>query len=75
MGKITALMHWLVGLALVLGLAGCASDDAQYAALPKGAASVVENQHPLQCVAYARAHSDVKLIGDAYTWWDQAAGK
>jgi len=26
-------------------------------------------------VPYARAHSGVKLYGDAYTWWDQAEGK
>jgi surface antigen len=32
-------------------------------------------QTPLQCVPYAREHSQVKLYGDAYTWWDQAAGK
>ncbi len=30
---------------------------------------------PLQCVPYARDHSSVKIYGDAYTWWDQAAGK
>jgi len=29
----------------------------------------------LQCVPYARAHSDIKIFGDAYTWWDKAAGK
>jgi surface antigen len=28
----------------------------------------------LQCVPYARAHSGVNLRGDAYTWWDKAAG-
>lgn len=32
-------------------------------------------QKPLQCVPYAREHSNVKIFGDAYTWWDQAAGK
>jgi hypothetical protein len=32
-------------------------------------------QIPLQCVPYARDHSNVKLYGDAWTWWDQAAGK
>jgi len=26
-------------------------------------------------VPYARDHSAVKLFGDAWTWWDQAAGK
>jgi hypothetical protein len=28
----------------------------------------------LQCVPYARAHSTVDIHGDAYTWWDKAAG-
>jgi surface antigen len=34
-----------------------------------------EGNKPLQCVPYARAHSDVKIFGDAYTWWDKAEGK
>jgi len=29
----------------------------------------------LQCVPYAREHSAIKITGDAYTWWDQAAGR
>ena len=32
------------------------------------------HQKPQQCVPYAREHSDVKIYGDAWTWWDQAAG-
>ncbi|HEY0107816.1 MAG TPA: CHAP domain-containing protein [Rhizomicrobium sp.] len=28
----------------------------------------------LQCVPYARAHSNIDLHGNAYTWWDKAAG-
>jgi CHAP domain len=28
----------------------------------------------VQCVPYAREHSNVALRGDAYTWWDKAAG-
>jgi surface antigen len=28
----------------------------------------------LQCVPYARAHSSVDIHGDAYTWWEKAAG-
>lgn len=28
----------------------------------------------LQCVPYAREHSTVNIHGDAYTWWDKAAG-
>lgn len=29
---------------------------------------------PLQCVPYAREHSQVKLYGDAADWWQKAAG-
>ena len=29
----------------------------------------------LQCVPYARDHSNIQLYGDAYTWWDQAEGR
>jgi surface antigen len=32
-------------------------------------------QAPLQCVPYAREHSRIKITGDAYTWWAQAAGR
>jgi hypothetical protein len=28
----------------------------------------------LECVPYARAHSSIDIHGDAYTWWDKAAG-
>jgi hypothetical protein len=33
----------------------------------------VEGAH-LECVPYAREHSGVNIRGDAYTWWDKAAG-
>ena len=29
----------------------------------------------LQCVPYAREHSQIPIYGDAYTWWDQAEGR
>lgn len=28
----------------------------------------------MQCVPYVRAHSTIALYGDAYTWWEKAAG-
>jgi hypothetical protein len=28
----------------------------------------------LECVPYARDHSSIDIHGDAYTWWDKAAG-
>jgi hypothetical protein len=63
------------------GLAGCASDRAAYEDYPEAPAAGFETpgpsaqSGPLQCVPYARAHSTVKLYGDAWTWWAKADGK
>jgi surface antigen len=71
----------LAAVALLgLALEGCASTVMDYNESPmpieRGRAEVENEGHkPLQCVPYARAHSDVKIYGDADTWWDQAAGK
>jgi hypothetical protein len=62
-------------------LAGCVSSQDVYSAYPADAAPSLaretpqQPQSPLQCVPYAREHSSVKLYGDAWTWWDKAAGK
>ena len=41
-----------------------------------GPAIVDNDSHaPLQCVPYAREQSGIDIHGDAYTWWDKAAGK
>jgi hypothetical protein len=61
-------------------LAGCASSVMDYDDTPmpreRGQTSIENTgQKPLQCVPYAREHSGVKIFGDAYTWWDKAAGK
>jgi len=69
--------------AVAAGLAGCASDEAQFtsapqpvpASSPERSATLEPAPNPLQCVPYAREHSGVKIYGDAWTWWDQAAGK
>jgi surface antigen len=66
-----------VATALALGLAACASEP-NYGRMPvETGRSVVEgeNQKPIQCAPYAREHSHIKIYGDAYTWWDQAAGR
>ena len=67
---------------LALALEGCANtgDVMDYGQIPMspepGHAMVQEDTpKPLQCVPYARDHSAVKIHGDAYTWWNQAAGK
>jgi surface antigen len=70
----------LAAAAIVLiGLAGCASgpgyadrdDDSGYG--PRRHAET--RDIPLQCVPYARERSGVMIYGDAYTWWDKAAGR
>ncbi|MBT5414106.1 MAG: CHAP domain-containing protein [Rhodospirillaceae bacterium] len=72
-----------MALAITL-LAGCASDAPEETAArivpaPSATAFAVEarivaTEDPLQCVAYARQAGAVFLRGDAWTWWDQAAG-
>jgi hypothetical protein len=64
-------------MAMALGLSGCISmpdDGAMPSETGRNSVSSPADA-PLQCVPYARLHSQVKLYGDAYTWWDQAAGK
>jgi surface antigen len=65
---------------LALALEGCGSTVMNYdenPMPPEYGRTVTKNQSakPSQCVPYARAHSGVKIFGDAYTWWDQADGK
>ena len=69
-------MRLALAVALGFSIAGCASQnvgDDWNGNTRTGA--ILTPESPLQCVAYARAHSGIKLFGDAYTWWDQAAGK
>ena len=78
MGSFTSLLRFVIMSAALAVLAGCASDDARYGSLPPVPLSDVAKATPqtlLQCVPYARDHSAVKIYGDAWTWWDQAAGK
>lgn len=56
------------------GLAGCASGPRYSDAYGPGQATPRPKSDVLQCVPYARDHSQVKLRGDAYLWWDKADG-
>ncbi|HVV28118.1 MAG TPA: CHAP domain-containing protein [Rhizomicrobium sp.] len=63
---------------VALALAGCAGPTLDYSRMPRehGRSFVQKDTHrPMQCAPYAREHSQVKIFGDAYTWWDQAAGR
>jgi surface antigen len=54
-------------------LAGCVGSSDRDRSFEGG--SVATPDTPLQCVPYARSRSQIALRGDAYTWWDQAAGR
>ena len=56
-------------------LAGCASAPSSFPSSSTDDAGVTTPDTPLQCAPYAREHSQILLYGDAYTWWDQAAGR
>jgi surface antigen len=64
--------------AFCIGLAGCASGP-DYSDLDSDGGhsghTATRREIPLQCVPYARERSGVSLYGDAYTWWDKAAGR
>ena len=67
-----------VVLAVALGvLAGCGGSDPPPAAAPAPDPSpppytVIAS---VQCVPFARAASGIEIRGDAWTWWDTAAGR
>lgn len=70
----------ILALALAgLAMAGCASPQPlQYTQMPPedGHPTVLAgNGRTLSCVPFARDHSQVKIHGDAVTWWKQAAGR
>ena len=54
----------LITCGLLSLLSACASPYARY-----GTAT------PLTCVPYARQTSGIQLSGNAYQWWDEAAGR
>jgi surface antigen len=63
-------------IAFCLLTAACASspDYDQRSSSGWSSAQSALPEAPLQCVPYARDHSEVKLYGDAAEWWEKAAG-
>jgi hypothetical protein len=57
-----------LALALLLILAACGSSRAPAPLAGR------EPAEPVSCVPYARAISGIALQGDAWQWWEQAAG-
>ncbi|MGG5820127.1 CHAP domain-containing protein [Falsiroseomonas sp. HW251] len=60
-------MRAALAMLLLLALAACGTTRA-----PGPQAGITE---PTSCVPYARARSGIQLQGDAWQWWDQAAGR
>jgi len=68
---------WISILALG-ALAGCANDEPTAAPRRSGfipAALFGDNlPPPTQCALFAREFTGIRIRGDAWTWWDKAAG-
>ncbi|MBD58609.1 MAG: CHAP domain-containing protein [Citromicrobium sp.] len=64
-----------VAIAASLAITGVSQAQAPIIPLANSAASGQELPPYLQCVPYAREVSGIDIYGDAYTWWEQAAGR
>jgi surface antigen len=60
--------------AFCLLTAACASAPDYSGPVTRGA-QVEPSNTPVECVPYARDHSEVKIFGDASEWWDKAEGQ
>lgn len=65
-----ALAYAFTAFALAVSAAPALADSLDGFDQPSG-----ELQPYLQCVPYARQVSGIQIYGDAWTWWDQAAGR
>ncbi|WP_237215470.1 CHAP domain-containing protein [Falsiroseomonas oryziterrae] len=62
-------MRAALAILLLLTLAACGTSRQT---VGPGGVQVAE---PISCVPYARARSGIQLSGDAWQWWDAAAGR
>lgn len=64
----------VAGLSLMA--AACAGVTPEEDDLESGAVSgrIEQYARPVQCVPYARIRSGISIYGDAWTWWNKAAG-
>ncbi len=74
---VESIVRLAAAAALSAILAGCAGapDRPFYPDADRTEADRTEADSPLQCVPYAREQAHVAIYGDAYTWWDKAAGR
>src|SRR5262245_49238171 len=62
-----------LSLVLVLALAACASRGGD--APTSGSLRAFSSDDFVSCVPFARAVTGIDIRGDAWTWWDSAAGR
>ncbi|WP_439598120.1 CHAP domain-containing protein [Falsiroseomonas sp.] len=65
-------MRAVLAMLLLLTLAACGTSRTPPAVV---APLRPELGEPISCVPYARARSGIALAGDAWQWWDAAAGR
>src|SRR4051812_9021270 len=70
-----AFVRLALAAAIGFDLAGCASEPDNFSSDRSQVGGVHASSSPLQCVPYARQISGIPIYGDAWTWWDKAAGK
>ena len=58
---------------MLRSILACAMAMTCVASLPARAGSLLD--YVGQCVPFARTASGIEIYGDAWTWWDQAAGR
>src|SRR6185437_16800754 len=68
----------IVVLGSVLAVISPLTSDPAFAAPPNGQSASRHHhrlaQARLQCVPFARSESGIELVGNAWTWWEQARG-
>jgi len=71
-----AIVRLALAAALAFAVAGCATEPNTVVSSDNGQVGAIKKPPtPLQCVPYARQISGIPIYGDAYTWWEKAAGK
>lgn len=71
-----AILRGITAVVGLLWLAACAETGPVPVALSPAPTPKTPEQHGfLQCVPYARDASGIELYGDAWSWWQAAAGR
>jgi hypothetical protein len=66
---------WAAALAVLLALAGCGGSAGRPPGPDISSIGEVGKSSGLECVPYARQVSGIDIRGDAWTWWNEAAGR